>query len=214
WRHLAARLPDARSEPERHAGVVYLLSVAAGRREDDLLLAEGMTILGWMERRRRRRLGPTGRTTTCTSSTWTACSTATSRRSRAAPRGDEESFAVGDAADAVAEFSYEYDFGDGSEHDIHVGQVIAGVGSAAPRVVGGARACPPEDCGGTWGYEHLLEVLSDPTDDEHYHLLQLGGWELGSGRLRSGRHQREPRALRPAHPTTPRSAMTGVQGRR
>jgi hypothetical protein len=49
WRHLAARLPDARSEPERDAGMLYLLTVAAGRSRDDALLAKGMSILGWAE---------------------------------------------------------------------------------------------------------------------------------------------------------------------
>ena len=41
------RLPDARSEPQRHAGVLYLITVAAGLAENDAMLAEGMTILGW-----------------------------------------------------------------------------------------------------------------------------------------------------------------------
>ena len=58
WWHLAQRLPDARSEPQRHAGVLYLLTVAAGRACDDTLLAEGMTILGWAERGARQPLDP------------------------------------------------------------------------------------------------------------------------------------------------------------
>jgi hypothetical protein len=46
WWHLASVLPDARSEPQRHAGVLYLITVAAGLAENDAMLAEGMTILG------------------------------------------------------------------------------------------------------------------------------------------------------------------------
>ena len=46
WWHLANALPDARSEPQRHAGVLYLITVAAGLAENDAMLAEGMTILG------------------------------------------------------------------------------------------------------------------------------------------------------------------------
>ncbi len=37
----------------------------------------------------------------------------------------------------------------------------------APACVDGRRACPPEDCGGTWGYRDLLEILTDPTHPEH-----------------------------------------------
>ncbi len=59
WWHLASALPDARSEPQRHAGVLYLITVAAGLAEDDAMLAEGMTILGWTERGNRQRLSPT-----------------------------------------------------------------------------------------------------------------------------------------------------------
>jgi hypothetical protein len=91
--------------------------------------------------------------------------------------GDEETFTVGQAAEVVQEFTYEYDFGDSWLHDIRVEQVMASIGSGTPHLVGGARACPPEDCGGPWGYEHLLEVLADPDHEEHEHLL---GWVGGS----------------------------------
>ncbi|MEA1958085.1 MAG: plasmid pRiA4b ORF-3 family protein, partial [Chloroflexota bacterium] len=46
-----------------------------------------------------------------------------------------------------------------------------------PRCVDGARACPPEDCGGSGGYEHLLEVMHDPTHKDYNELLE---W-LGEG---------------------------------
>lgn len=45
-----------------------------------------------------------------------------------------------------------------------------------PRCIDGSRACPPEDCGGVHGYYRLLEVLSDPGDDEYEEMLEwLGG---------------------------------------
>lgn len=47
WWHIAAHLPESRNEPQRHAGVIYLLTVAAGRPRSDELLAEGLTVLGW-----------------------------------------------------------------------------------------------------------------------------------------------------------------------
>lgn len=40
----------------------------------------------------------------------------------------------------------------------------------------GANACPPEDVGGSRGYEHLLAVLADPSHEEHEHL---SGWVGG-----------------------------------
>jgi len=53
---------------------------------------------------------------------------------------------------------YEYDFGDGWEHEI-VLEDRAQRESDVPVVLAGERACPPEDCGGIPGYEHLLKVL-------------------------------------------------------
>ncbi|MBF8300410.1 MAG: plasmid pRiA4b family protein [Acidobacteria bacterium] len=60
---------------------------------------------------------------------------------------------------------YEYDFGDGWTHTIEIDEVRDEEG---PRLacLDGARACPPEDCGGVDGYHHLLEILFDPTHQE------------------------------------------------
>ena len=44
-----------------------------------------------------------------------------------------------------------------------------------PLCLTGKRACPPEDCGGPWGYEHLLEVLRDPQHEEHDELIEWVG---------------------------------------
>jgi hypothetical protein len=60
---------------------------------------------------------------------------------------------------------YEYDFGDGWTHTIEIDDALDEEG---PRLacLDGARACPPEDCGGVDGYHHLLEILFDPTHEE------------------------------------------------
>jgi hypothetical protein len=68
---------------------------------------------------------------------------------------------------------YTYDFGDGWEHDVQV----EAVGPPEPKVrypviLDGAMACPPEDCGGVWGYASLLAVLSDPNDPEYEEMLE------------------------------------------
>lgn len=66
---------------------------------------------------------------------------------------------------------YEYDFGDGWEHEVEFVESAAAT-AASPRAEcrGGARACPPDDVGGVGGYEHLLEVLNDPKHKEHRDL--------------------------------------------
>src|SRR6266540_1384921 len=46
---------------------------------------------------------------------------------------------------------------------------------AYPVCVAGVGACPPEDCGGAWGYEHLREVLADPSSEEHQDMLEWLG---------------------------------------
>lgn len=63
---------------------------------------------------------------------------------------------------------YTYDFGDDWEHIVLLEAVLpADPTQVLPRCVAGARACPPEDVGGIWGYDEALESLKDPTDSEH-----------------------------------------------
>ncbi len=71
---------------------------------------------------------------------------------------------------------YQYDFGDGWEHDVVLERVLPPVpGCKYPYMTGGERACPPEDCGGLGGYEELLRVLADPADPEHEDLVEWVG---------------------------------------
>ena len=80
-------------------------------------------------------------------------------------------------SEAGDKFVYEYDFGDSWEHVILVEKILqpeAGVNY--PTCLNGKRACPPEDCGGIWGYGDLLEAMQDPTHPEHKDMLEwLGG---------------------------------------
>ena len=75
-------------------------------------------------------------------------------------------------------FSYLYDFGDDWRHELVIEKVLdEDPGTMYPVCLGGARACPPEDCGGPWGYQALLEVISDSRHPDHEEMIE---W-VGSG---------------------------------
>ncbi|EKE02169.1 MAG: plasmid pRiA4b ORF-3 family protein [uncultured bacterium] len=73
---------------------------------------------------------------------------------------------------------YTYDFGDSWEHLINVEKIFPKEADKKyPLCIDGARACPPEDCGGIWGYQELLEILKDPRHPEYEERIEewLGG---------------------------------------
>jgi hypothetical protein len=74
--------------------------------------------------------------------------------------------------------TYEYDFGDSWNHEIVLeGILLKEKAIKYPRCIDGQRACPPEDCGGVWGYENLLKVIADPNNDEYESTIEwLSGW--------------------------------------
>ena len=90
---------------------------------------------------------------------------------------DERKVRLHEIARARSRFSYEYDFGDGWEHDILVEKaLVAEPGMTYPRCIAGLRACLPEDCGGPWGYADLLAALADPDHENHEDKKEwLGG---------------------------------------
>ena len=73
---------------------------------------------------------------------------------------------------------YIYDFGDHWQHDVVVEKIlVAEAGAGYPSCVAGKGCCPPEDCGGVWGYADLRETLADPTHQEHEGMLEWLGLE-------------------------------------
>jgi hypothetical protein len=71
---------------------------------------------------------------------------------------------------------YEYDFGDGWEHLVEVKKVHdAEPGKTYPQAIAGAMACPPEDCGGIWGYKDMLEKLQEKGTAEYEELVEWLG---------------------------------------
>jgi Plasmid pRiA4b ORF-3-like protein len=71
-------------------------------------------------------------------------------------------------ADVLAEptfkvLRYNYDFGDDWIHSIKVERRFsAELWGEFPKLIDAKGRCPPENCGGPWGYAELLEALSDP----------------------------------------------------
>jgi hypothetical protein len=73
-------------------------------------------------------------------------------------------------------FKYQYDFGDGWEHEVlFEGCPAPEKGKKYPLCLEGERACPPEDCGGVWGYADLLAAVADPKHEEHESMVEWLG---------------------------------------
>jgi hypothetical protein len=78
-----------------------------------------------------------------------------------------------------SKFLYEYDFGDSWEHELLVEKILPQEeGKRYPLCLTGKRACPPEDCGGIWGYVDFLEAIRDPKHPEHEEMLEWVGGEF------------------------------------
>jgi hypothetical protein len=73
-------------------------------------------------------------------------------------------------------FTYTYDYGDDWQLAIVLESAAPAHPDAVyPRVVGGARAGVPEDCGGPWGYADLLEAIADEDHENHEELTEWAG---------------------------------------
>jgi hypothetical protein len=73
-------------------------------------------------------------------------------------------------------FQYEYDFGDGWEHEIlFEGCPAAGRDKKFPLCIDGAGSCPPEDVGGVWGYAEFLEAITNPKHERHDEFREWSG---------------------------------------
>jgi hypothetical protein len=86
---------------------------------------------------------------------------------------DEKDVTVLQALREERRFVYEYDFGDGWEHDVVIEDLTwSYFGLKFAVCLEGENACPPDDVGGTWGYTEFLEAVSDPDHEEHERMLE------------------------------------------
>ncbi len=100
------------------------------------------------------------------------------------PHGDVEMFGPADIDEsnelikgwfgAVAnQCIYTYDFGDSWDHTVVLEKVLPfDIQKMYPQCTAGKNACPPEDCGGVWGYKNIKEVLADSKHEEHTNMLE------------------------------------------
>jgi hypothetical protein len=90
---------------------------------------------------------------------------------------DETKARLADVARVRTRIAYEYDFGDSWGHELVVeARTLAEDGQTYPACLDGEGACPPEDCGGAYGFAELKEVLAGPDSAERDETLEwMGG---------------------------------------
>lgn len=72
--------------------------------------------------------------------------------------------------------NYWYDFGDDWHHKIVLEKILPYDKNVKyPLCVAGKRACPPEDCGGPWGYVDMMEILRDPIHPDYGNIIEWIG---------------------------------------
>jgi hypothetical protein len=108
----------------------------------------------------------------------------------------ERTTRLGDVLAGKRKLRYWYDFGDDWWHTIAIEKRLPADPSAAPaELIAGENACPPEDCGGPWGYAEMLAAAADPSDPAHQEFLAwLDGDELDPAAFDFARHAKQVRA--------------------
>ena len=101
----------------------------------------------------------------------------TDPRSRVGTKvADENRTKLGELIWAVgARLFYEYDFGDGWQHELLLEEVLFGEESFQQICVAGKRCCPPEDCGGPQGFAEILKALQAANHPNHAELCEWLG---------------------------------------
>lgn len=82
---------------------------------------------------------------------------------------------------------YEYDFGDSWKIDLHLTKRLRSYDKALPWQLSAEGQSPLEDCGGAWGFAHLLDVLDNPRDPDYESVKQwVGSWSPDLAEDRKG----------------------------
>ncbi len=97
------------------------------------------------------------------------------------PTGElnERGVGLSKLVDVGETFTYLYDFGDNWRHLVEVEAIEpVEVVLAHAACLDGARACPPEDVGGTSGYEFFCEAIADSTHEEYADYMEWSGGDF------------------------------------
>lgn len=79
-------------------------------------------------------------------------------------------------AEPGSRLTYEYDFGDDWQHELLCEEIMESDAQAPYAIcTDGARACPPEDCGGPYVYDDLLRVLINPKHKDYKEMREWVG---------------------------------------
>ncbi len=73
-------------------------------------------------------------------------------------------------------YRYIYDFGDNWDHKITLEKILK-ENIEHPICVAGKGQCPPEDCGGVWGFAEMKEAINDPDHPEYEEYREWLGLE-------------------------------------
>lgn len=99
-------------------------------------------------------------------------------------QADETKARLADVARVGTRIGYEYDFGDGWEHELVVeARAVAEAGKIYPACIAGQGACPPEDSGGAYGFEQLKELLAGPPSAERDEIQEWTGGDYDPARF-------------------------------
>ncbi len=89
---------------------------------------------------------------------------------------DEKTVTVLQALREERRFTFDYDFGDSWRHEVVIEELTSSpFGLKFAVCLDGANACPPDDVGGTGGYEEFLRAIADRTHEEHESYLEWVG---------------------------------------
>jgi hypothetical protein len=72
--------------------------------------------------------------------------------------------------------TYLYDFGDCWDHEVKFVGIVKLDEKFHRRLLSGARACPPEDCGGVHGYKSCVRAVKGGADREGLRDWLPAGW--------------------------------------
>jgi len=92
--------------------------------------------------------------------------------------------------------NYLYDFGDNWEHSIKLEKIFPNNNNFRSFLcVGGKRATPPEDCGGPYGYQELLEIIGNPNHPEYGEMKDWVGEDFNPQIIKSPMSKMSPKEI-------------------